>query len=134
VRLVFRKGRVVYASAGEGERFLKNQLALDSGAAKVGEFSLTDRRFSRITHFMANTLFDENYGGAYGNCHIALGASYNNTYSGNPRRLSASLKAGLGFNDSALHWDFVNTESNRVTANLADGSRLTIYEDGEFAC
>jgi aminopeptidase len=36
---------------------------MDRGAAQVGEFSLTDRRFSRITHFMANTLYDENFGG-----------------------------------------------------------------------
>jgi aminopeptidase len=29
---------------------------------------------------MANTLFDENYGGKYGNCHVALGSSYANTF------------------------------------------------------
>jgi aminopeptidase len=83
--------------------------------------------------FMANTLFDENYGGAYGNCHIALGSSYSNTYAGNARRLSGNLKDNLGFNDSALHWDFVNTEKKRVTAILADGSRVVVYENGEFS-
>ena len=131
-RLEFREGRVIKAGAQEGEPFLKNQLALDPGAARMGEFSLTDRRFSRITRFMANTLFDENYGGPYGNSHIALGSSYSNTYAGNPCRLTRSLKAGLGFNDSVLHWDFVNTEKKRVTAVLADGSRVSIYENGEF--
>jgi aminopeptidase len=132
VRLEFRGGRVVKADAEEGERFLKQQLRTDLGAARVGEFSLTDRRFSRITRFMANTLFDENYGGPYGNSHIALGSAYSNTYAGDPRRLTPALKSALGFNDSALHWDFVNTESKRVTAVLADGSRVLIYEDGEF--
>jgi aminopeptidase len=131
--LEFREGRVVRATAEEGEGFLRKQLAMDAGACRVGEFSLTDRRFSRIDRFMANTLFDENFGGRFGNCHIALGSSYANTYAGDRRRLSPALKAALGFNQSALHWDFVNTEKKRVTAVLADGARKVIYEDGEFA-
>jgi aminopeptidase len=49
---------------------------MDRGASRLGEFSLTDRRFSKINRFMANTLFDENFGGRWGNCHVALGASY----------------------------------------------------------
>jgi aminopeptidase len=133
VRLEFRNGRLARAGAKEGGDFLKKQLALDPGASRVGEFSLTDRRFSRIDRFMANTLFDENYGGAHGNCHIALGSSYGNTYAGDPRRLTGTLKDKLGFNDSALHWDFVNTEKKRVTAILADGSRVVVYENGEFS-
>jgi aminopeptidase len=132
VRLEFRNGRLARAGAKEGADFLKKQLALDPGASRVGEFSLTDRRFSRIDRFMANTLFDENYGGAHGNCHIAFGSSYSNTYAGDPRRLTTPLKDKLGFNDSALHWDFVNTEKKRVTAILADGSRVVVYENGEF--
>jgi aminopeptidase len=132
VRLEFAAGRVVQARAAEGERFLKQQIGMDRGAAQVGEFSLTDRRFSRINRFMANTLYDENFGGRYGNSHIALGASYRNTFAGSPRALSAAIRAKLGFNDSALHWDFVNTENKRVTAVLAGGSRVTVYENGEF--
>ncbi|RLB24653.1 MAG: aminopeptidase [Deltaproteobacteria bacterium] len=132
VRLTFRKGRVVKVEARKGEEFLKKQLAMDKGARRVGEFSLTDRRFSRIDRFMANTLYDENYGGRYGNCHLALGASYSDTYDGNPARLTKQRKEKLGFNDSALHWDLVNTERKRVTAYLADGSSMVIYEDGIF--
>ena len=133
VRLEFRQGRLIKCTAAEGERFLKKQLAMDAGARQVGEFSLTDRRFSRINRFMAHTLFDENYGGRFGNCHLALGSSCANTYAGNPRKLSPALKAELGFNQSALHWDFVNTEKKRITAVLADGTRKVIYENGEFA-
>ncbi|MCU0563192.1 MAG: aminopeptidase [Desulfobacterales bacterium] len=132
VRLEFKGGRVVRAQAAEGEAFLKRQIAMDRGAAQVGEFSLTDRRLSPIDRFMANTLFDENFGGAQGNVHIALGSSYANTYAGDRRRLTGARKSALGFNDSALHWDLVNTERKRVTAFLRDGTRLTIYEDGEF--
>jgi aminopeptidase len=132
VRLEFRGGRVVRARAAEGEAFLRRQIAMDRGAAQVGEFSLTDRRLSPIDRFMANTLFDENFGGAQGNAHIALGSSYATTYAGDRRRLTRARKSALGFNDSALHWDFVNTERKRVTAVMGDGSRMTIYEDGEF--
>jgi aminopeptidase len=132
VRLEFKQGRVTAAAAEEGEAFLRHQLAIDPGAGRLGEFSLTDRRFSRIDRFMANTLFDENFGGRHGNSHIALGSSYRNTYAGDPSRLTPALKTRLGFNDSALHWDFVNTQPKRVTAVLADGSRVTIYENGQF--
>ena len=48
VRLEFRRGTVVSATAEQGASFLKNQLAMDRGAARIGEFSLTDTRFSRI--------------------------------------------------------------------------------------
>ena len=81
---------------------------------------------------MANTLFDENYGGKHGNCHIALGSSYSNTYSRNPLDLTKQLKRKLGFNQSALHWDFINTEKKRVRAHLKSGKKVTIYENGKF--
>ena len=133
VKLEFNKGKAIKGSAECGREFLINQLQMDQGAAKLGEFSLTDKRFSRINQFMANTLFDENYGGKYGNCHIALGSSYSNTYTGDSKRLNRTLKQKLGFNESALHWDLVNTEKKRVTAHLHSGKAVTIYENGRFA-
>jgi len=105
---------------------------MDRGACRVGEFSLTDRRFSRIDRFMADTLFDENFGGPSGNCHIAIGNSYSDTFAGNPATLTAAAKKKLGFNDSALHWDLVNTEEKTVTARLAGGKRILLYEKGMF--
>jgi len=132
VRLEFSRGRVVKASADRGEEFLRSQIRLDKGADKIGEFSLTDRRFSRIDRFMANTLYDENFGGRYGNCHVALGSSYENTYRGRQADLTPQRKRELGFNDSALHWDLVNTEKKRVQAIGPGGRAKTIYENGEF--
>ncbi len=132
VRLEFHKGEVVTLTAREGEAFTRQQLAMDAGARRVGEFSLTDKRFSRIDRFMANTLFDENYGGAYGNCHIALGSSYADTYALPASELTPKHKRQLGFNDSALHWDLINTEKKRVTASLRDGRKVVIYENGLF--
>ena len=132
IRIEFKNGRAINVTAEKGKDFLKKQLSMDSGACKLGEFSLTDKTFSKINLFMANTLFDENYGGKYGNCHVALGASYSDTYSGNPSELTKEMKKNLGFNDSALHWDIVNTEKKRVTAHLASGKKKVIYENGRF--
>jgi len=132
VRLEFKEGRVISSSAREGEDFLNKQMALDSGASYLGEFSLTDKRFSRIDKFMAHTLYDENFGGDNGNCHVALGASYADTYASDARELTSELKKELGFNDSALHWDLVSTEKKTVHAFLNNGDRLTIYAEGMF--
>lgn len=132
VRLEFKKGKVVGVTAEKGSDFVQKQLAMDAGAGRVGEFSLTDKRFSKIDKFMANTLFDENYGGRYGNCHIALGSSYSDTFDGDPKKLTNETKKQLGFNDSALHWDLVSTEKKRVVAHLVSGGKMTIYDDGRF--
>ena len=132
VRITFAKGQAVKIEAGKGEKFVKKQLAMDAGARRLGEFSLTDKRFSRIDRFMANTLFDENFGGKDGNCHVALGSSYSDTYSGDIAKLTPALKKKLGFNDSALHWDLVNTEPKTVTAHLKNGKKVMIYERGVF--
>lgn len=132
VELTFKRGSAVGIRAETGEAFTVKQLAMDRGAKRVGEFSLTDRRFSRIDRFMADTLFDENFGGEHGNCHVAVGSSYADTYTGNPAALDRDLKRKLGFNDSALHWDLVNTEKKTVTAHLKTGRKVVIYENGCF--
>ena len=132
VRLEFKNGRVVKADAEQGADFVRKMVAMDRGAAQIGEFSLTDRRFSKINKFMADILFDEIFGGKYGNCHVAIGASYADTFSGPQSKLDKKMKEKLGFNDSSLHWDLINTENKRVTARLKDGSTQVVYEKGEF--
>ncbi|GAH76721.1 unnamed protein product, partial [marine sediment metagenome] len=133
VTLHFKKGRVKSMSADKGEDYLYSTLNMDKGACQIGEFSLTDKRFSKINKFMASTLFDENFGGKQGNCHIAVGDSYSDTYDGDPSELTKELKEELGFNYSALHWDLVNTEKKLVTAHLKNGKTKVIYENGMFA-
>ncbi|MGD9610287.1 MAG: aminopeptidase [Desulfovibrionaceae bacterium] len=132
VRLTFKEGQVTDIAADQGEEFVRKQLAMDAGASRLGEFSLTDRRFSKIDRFMANTLYDENFGGPNGNCHVAVGSSYSDTFAGDPAELTTERKIQLGYNDSALHWDLVNTEPKRVRAHLADGREATIYDNGQF--
>lgn len=87
VRLVFEQGKVVEATAQQGQAFLDQMLALDEGARYLGEFAFGNNpRVDRITK---NVLFDEKMGGTI---HLALGASYPETG---------------GLNKSALHWDMV---------------------------
>jgi aminopeptidase len=131
IRLEFADGRVVKTSAEHNERVISEMVATEN-ADKVGEFSLTDRRFSRITRFMAETLYDENVGGPFGNTHIALGKSYRDCYSGDPAAISTQDWDRLGFNESSVHTDIVSTTDRTVTATLRDGSEQVIYAGGEF--
>ena len=132
VSLEFKNGSVVSASSEEGNDFVNEYIKTDKGASQVGEFALVDKRFSKINKFMADTLFDENYGGKHGSCHIALGRSYLQTYKGNKAKLDDEAKEGLGFNDSSIHWDLVNSEDKIVTAHLTNGKTVVIYEKGQF--
>lgn len=131
IELWFENGRVVKSRAKTNERLLKEMIATP-GADKVGEFSLTDRRFSRITKFMAETLFDENMGGPNGNTHIALGMSYRDTYAGDPSKLSKKQAQALGFNDSSVHTDMISTSPRTVIAHLKNGKEKMIYQHGQF--
>ena len=127
----FKNGKVVKSSAKVNEKLLKEMIATP-GANMVGEFSLTDKRFSRITKFMAETLFDENMGGPQGNTHIALGISYKDTFAGNVAKFTNTQAKVLGFNDSSVHTDIISTAPRTVTAHLKDGTTKVIYRNGEF--
>jgi aminopeptidase len=87
VRLVFREGKVVEASARQGQAYLDSMLELDKGARYLGEFAFGNN--PRVYRSTKNVLFDEKMGGTV---HLALGASYPETG---------------GINESALHWDMV---------------------------
>jgi aminopeptidase len=132
IELQFKGGRVVKATANKNQKLLREMLATDSGAAQVGEFSLTDKRISRITKFMAETLFDENIGGPHGNTHIAVGRSYLDTFRGDAAKLTKTQEKKLGYNESVIHVDMFSTTDRTVTATLADGSQKIIYKNGQF--
>src|SRR6266705_1388835 len=87
VRLVFREGKVVEASARHGQDYLEHMLDMDAGARYLGEFAFGNN--PRVDRSTKNVLFDEKMGGTV---HLALGASYPETG---------------GVNSSALHWDMV---------------------------
>ncbi|MGB8346807.1 MAG: aminopeptidase [Ktedonobacteraceae bacterium] len=87
VRLVFHEGKVVEASARQGQHYLQQMLDIDAGARYLGEFAFGNN--PRVTRGTKNVLFDEKMGGTV---HLALGNSYPETG---------------GLNHSALHWDMV---------------------------
>jgi aminopeptidase len=87
IRLVFRKGRVVEASAEKNEGYLKEMIAADRGAAVLGEFGVGAN--AGVTAFTRDILLDEKMGGTI---HLAIGRSY--------------PESG-GKNDSAVHWDMI---------------------------
>lgn len=87
VRLAFKAGRVVDASARKGEDYLLKLLDMDPGARTLGEIAIGTNY--GVTEFSRNTLFDEKIGGTF---HAAVGAGYPESGSSN---------------ESALHWDMV---------------------------
>lgn len=131
IQLWFKNGLVVKSSAKTNEKLLKEMIAT-KGANKIGEYSLTDGRHSRITKFMAETLFDENMGGPFGNTHLALGMSYRDTFAGDVSKLKDKEAKALGFNDSSVHTDIISTTRRTVTAHLKNGMQKVIYKDGWF--
>ncbi len=131
VELEFRGGRVARAMAAENEPLLHEMIGTEN-ADRVGEFSLTDARLSPIDRFMAETLYDENVGGPFGNTHLALGNAYQDTFDGDPSALGEEDWERLGFNQSAIHTDIVSTSDRTVTAVLRDGSERVIYTEGQF--
>jgi aminopeptidase len=87
IRLIFKDGKAVEASATQGEDYLLRMLDMDEGARYLGEFAFGNN--FGITKGIRNILFDEKIGGTV---HLALGRSYPETG---------------GLNQSALHWDMI---------------------------
>lgn len=131
IQLEFKDGIVIKATAEKNEKLLREMIA-QKNADKIGEFSLTDKRFSKISKFMANTLYDENFGGEFGNSHLAVGTSYHDCYQGDVKKMKETDWERLGFNESVEHCDIINTNDKKVEAILKDGSKKIIYFQGKF--
>jgi aminopeptidase len=87
VKLEFKNGKVITASAEKGDAYLQRALETDEGSRFLGELGI-GTNFG-IQRAIKNILFDEKIGGTV---HLALGSSYPET---------------LGTNKSALHWDLI---------------------------
>jgi aminopeptidase len=109
VRLTFKDGKVVDASATKGEAFLISMLDTDAGSRFLGECAIGTNY--DITRYTKNTLFDEKIGGTV---HFALGAGYPET--GNT-------------NQSGLHWDMVVDLRQGGHVEI-DGQKINV--DGRF--
>ena len=131
IQLQFKAGKVVKATAKVWQDLLHTFLQKEN-FDKLGEFSLTDKRFSRIDKFMANTLYDENRWWKFGNMHIALGDAYKDSYRGDYTKLVPSQFMDKWFNASELHIDIVSTTDRIVQATLKNGKKIIIYANGQF--
>jgi len=103
IRLTFREGKVVEASAQKGQSFLEEALDTDEGARFLGELGIGANY--GITKPTKDILFDEKIGGSI---HLALGQAYE--------------QGGPDGNKSVIHWDLVK--------GLHEGG--AIYLDGEL--
>ncbi|WP_148234903.1 aminopeptidase [Deinococcus maricopensis] len=101
IRLEFRDGKVVDATAEEGEAALLAALDTDEGARFLGELGIGTNFGIQVP--TQNILFDEKIGGTV---HLAVGKSYPETG---------------GVNASALHWDMI--------CDLRSGGQILL--DGE---
>ena len=109
VKLRFENGKVVDASAEQGEEFLIEMLDTDEGARRLGEIGIgTNYGIATGTQ---EVLLDEKIGGTV---HLAIGMSYPETG---------------GTNNSAVHWDMV-CDLRQGGAIVVDGADL--QRDGKF--
>jgi aminopeptidase len=109
IRLTFRAGKVVKASAEKGNDLLQQLLKIE-GAKRLGETAIGTNY--RITKFTKDMLFDEKMGGTI---HMALG-------------LNPIPETG-GKNQSALHWDILK-DMKKGGEIYADDNLF--YKNGKF--
>ncbi len=108
IKLTFKKGKVVKASAAKGEDLLKQILKIN-GADRIGEAAIgTNYGINRFTKSM---LFDEKMGGTI---HMAIGRS---------------IPESGGVNKSAIHWDIL--KDMRKNAEIYADNDL-FYKNGKF--
>lgn len=108
VKLEFKEGKVVNASAVKNNDYLQGMLNTDEGARYLGELGIGLNE--GITKPIRNILFDEK---CYGTIHLAIGSAY--------------PECG-GINKSAVHWDFIKTMK---TGKIFLDGKL-VYENGKF--
>lgn len=126
----FEGGKAVEVHASQGEAALRKMIAMDEGAAYLGECAFVpyDSPINRTKVLFYNTLFDENAA-----CHLALGRGFDNCvrdfgkYSDEERR-------ALGVNDSMIHVDFmIGTEDLEIVGVTESGGRVQIFRGGCWA-
>ena len=126
----FENGRAVDVHAERNEELLREMIAMDEGAAYLGECALVPYespiRQSGILFY--NTLFDENAA-----CHLALGAGFTNTLK-DYEKYTVKECYEKGINESMIHVDFmIGTADLSITAITRAGNRVPIFTNGTWA-
>ncbi|WP_353473971.1 aminopeptidase [Salipiger sp. H15] len=130
IEVRFEAGRIVEAKASQGEEVLRELLATDEGAARLGEVALVPHSspISQSGLLFYNTLFDENAA-----CHIALGQCYSKCFL-DGASLSAEQVAAQGGNSSMIHVDWmIGGAETDIDGIREDGTRVPVFRKGEWA-
>lgn len=126
----FAEGRAVEVHAAQGEGALRQMIAMDEGAAYLGECALVPFRspISDTRVLFYNTLFDENAA-----CHLALGRGFTNCVRGYENYTEQELHA-MGINDSMIHTDFmIGNDELEIDGVTETGARVPIFREGNWA-
>ena len=126
----FENGRIVQASAQQGETVLRSMIETDEGARKLGEVALVPHSspIARSGLLFWNTLFDENAAS-----HVALGQAYSTCIRGGDALDSAQL-AAKGANESLIHVDWmIGSGAMDLDGLRFDGGAEPIMRQGEWA-
>ncbi len=126
----FEAGKIVEASASEGEDVFRDLLKVDDGASRIGEVALVPHSspISQSGTLFYNTLFDEN-----ASCHIALGQSYADTVEGGSELAPEELKQ-KGANQSLIHVDWMmGSDAVDIDGVTKTGERVPVMRSGEWA-
>ena len=126
----FENGKAVEVKAEHNQALLEQMIAMDEGAAYLGECALVpvDSPISESGLLFYNTLFDENAA-----CHLALGMGFADTIKGYEDKTLDECRA-LGVNDSMIHVDFmIGYEGLDIDALTRDGRTVPIFRRGKWA-
>jgi len=126
----FEGGKVVECGAEKGEELLKTLVAMDEGAAYLGECALVPEAspIAESGILFYNTLFDENAA-----CHLAIGMGFADTIDDFQNKTLEECRA-LGINDSMIHEDFmIGCASMNIVATTRDGKQIPIFRQGNWA-
>ena len=126
----FEGGRAVEVHAEKNEELLRQMIAMDEGAAYLGECALVpyDSPIRNSGILFYNTLFDENAA-----CHLAMGRGYIDTVKDYGKYTLEECQA-LGINDSKIHVDFmIGTEDLAIDAVTASGETVPVFRSGNWA-
>ena len=126
----FEGGRAVEVHAEKNEDLLRQMIAMDEGAAYLGECALVpyDSPIRNSGILFYNTLFDENAA-----CHLAMGRGYIDTVKDYGKYTLEECQA-LGINDSMIHVDFmIGTEDLAIDAVTASGETVPVFRSGNWA-
>ncbi len=129
IRIEFAQGRIVSASAEQGEATLHQMIDTDEGSHRLGEVALVPNSspISRSGLFFFNTLYDENAAS-----HIAIGAAYKFNVEGGVDMSSEEFLA-KGGNESLTHVDWmIGSDQIDIDGIGKDGAREPVMRAGEF--